>query len=365
MMSWSPTTSRTAGLALVRLWFEPAWRTSPQGPQIRARLLEMLADEDDVQRLRAAETVLLLGEESPEPDLTLIRSRLEVEANPYVAAVLITRLSKLRFTYPEEVDSILAYVVGRGPWTSILAPSGSSEDNDTTRALVNLLLWLAFRRQTSAATQTVSSWSASPTVSEASRWSLHDIRDWLALPTEDEEVRRRAFFFAQTAASSLASQIDGETNQERISLAYHAADALVHAVYFAGGAYGDDGEMPVAPPAGFAEEALPLLKLLAAFRHPAIVHYMVQTASHLASVDPKAAFDVVHCAVRPDEPYAYDSLAAGATVALIERYLAEYRDLVVADQSLLTQIRTVLNAFAKAGWPSAVSLSYRLGAVFR
>jgi hypothetical protein len=325
----------------------------------------MLTAEDDVQRLRAAEAVLLLDDDGREATLRLINSRLEVEANPYVATVLMARLCALRFTHPDEVDSVLANVVEREPWVSVLAPSAAGEDGDNGHVLVRLLLWLAFRRQTPFASRAVLAWCDAPTVSASSRWALHDIREWLALPAEDGEVRLRAFRFARVAASSLASQLDGESDQDQIDHAYQAADALVHAIYFASGAFGGDGKEPTAPPAGFSEEALPLLETLAVFRHPAIVHYIVQTADHLASINPKAAFGVVYGAVRADEPYAYDSLAAGVTVTLIERYLAEYRDLVVADQDLLTQIRTVLNAFAKAGWSSAVSLSYRLGAVFR
>jgi hypothetical protein len=50
---------------------------------------------------------------------------------------------------------------------------------------------------------------------------------------------------------------------------------------------------------------------------------------------------------------------------LIERYLAEFRDVVTTEPSVLTAVRKVLDAFVRVGWPAAVALSYRLGEVFR
>jgi hypothetical protein len=61
-----------------------------------------------------------------------------------------------------------------------------------------------------------------------------------------------------------------------------------------------------------------------------------------------------------DSPaYAHDPAAADATIALIERYLAEFRQIVVTDNDLLSNIRQVLQAFVDAGWPAAITLAYR------
>jgi len=60
-----------------------------------------------------------------------------------------------------------------------------------------------------------------------------------------------------------------------------------------------------------------------------------------------------------------DQLAADMMKSLIERYLAEFRNIVVTDPELLTAIRSVLDAFVRIGWPAAVALSYRLGDAFR
>jgi hypothetical protein len=146
---------------------------------------------------------------------------------------------------------------------------------------------------------------------------------------------------------------------------YQSADHLSTNLYFASGAFGGKGEAPTGPHEGFAEEAFDLLDLLTVFRHPAIVHDIVQTADHLASFDPRRAFAVVHQAVRPGEPYSYDSLAVGVAIRLVQRYLADFREFVVIDDELLSQVRTVLGAFVRVGWSAAVSLSYQLGAAFR
>jgi hypothetical protein len=324
----------------------------------------MLSDDDEVQRLHAADVIPLL-----EPDrsgaLALIDERLRAERHPHVAAALVTKLNAFRFDHADEVDQIVADVLGCEPWVTVLGPDVSDGDQDVTDSMVRLVLWLAIRPQTANAVALVQAWFNEPVDREAGRRCIWLVRDWLALPPDRSAERHRAFELARTAAAALQAATQDADDETRLKSAYESANVLSNMVYFASGAFGDKGKNPTDPPEGFAEEAFALLDLLTFFRHPSIVHHIVQTAEHLAPVDPKRAFAIVHSAVRPGEPYSYDSLAAGVTVSLTERYLAEFREIVVTDFELLSQVRSVLDAFVLVGWPAAVSLSYRLGAAFR
>jgi hypothetical protein len=148
---------------------------------------------------------------------------------------------------------------------------------------------------------------------------------------------------------------------------YQIADTVVDEIYFASGAFGteDNDREPVPAEDGFADEAFSVLGLLTEFKHPSIVHHLVQTLGHLSPADPRRAFVLVERSISAGDAYTYDTLAADTTIALITRYLAEYRDVVTTDPDLLTAVRRVLDAFVQVGWPAAISLSYRLGDAFR
>jgi hypothetical protein len=116
---------------------------------------------------------------------------------------------------------------------------------------------------------------------------------------------------------------------------------------------------------GFVDQALPALEALTKFRHPRITHSIIETLSHIAPLQPGEAFLVVKAAISTGDRYTYDTIAVDKVTALIERYLAEFRELVVKDPELLDAIRSVLHAFVDAGWPSALNLVYRLSDAFR
>lgn len=131
------------------------------------------------------------------------------------------------------------------------------------------------------------------------------------------------------------------------------------------GAHATNQELPKIPDAGFADQALTSLSALSKFKHPSIVHKIVETLNHIAPLNPRQAFLTVNMTITTGDRYTYDTLAADEVTALIERYLAEFRELVVKNPELLDAIRSVLHAFVDAGWPSAINLTYHLSDAFR
>lgn len=76
-------------------------------------------------------------------------------------------------------------------------------------------------------------------------------------------------------------------------------------------------------------------------------------------------FHVVAAAFGNGDEYTYDTLAADKTISLVQRYFTEFSSAVMADDELLTAVRSVLGAFVSVGWPSAISLAYHVSDTFR
>jgi len=95
------------------------------------------------------------------------------------------------------------------------------------------------------------------------------------------------------------------------------------------------------------------------------VHELVEALEHLVSERPKRAFLILARAVEAGDEYTFDSTAAATTVALVGRFVSEFRELLATDGELLSAVHQVLSAFARVGWPAAVILAARLGDAFR
>lgn len=57
-------------------------------------------------------------------------------------------------------------------------------------------------------------------------------------------------------------------------------------------------------------------------------------------------------------------MAADLIVRIVERYLADYRA-VFTDRARLDDLMDCLDVFARAGWPTAQALTFRLGEIWR
>lgn len=364
VMSWSPTPQRNAIGAAAQMVARTDWRQSDHGPALIRIVRDALTADDRVARLYAAAAIRHI-EQDREATLALLRARLLIEPEPHVAAKLTNQLAVLANDAPSAVDTVLGEIGASELWQARL----ESEDgaDDTLEPLYSLTLWLAIGRETPIATQLVRAWCARPFLRFTGRWLLGPIRPWLALPASRATERGRAFELLRDAARALEDDRANTEPSEAREL-YELASAIVNQLYFASGAFGakDDNErVPVPAAEGFAAEAFRVIELLTEFREPSIVHHVVQTLAHLAPADPRAAFLLVERTIRPGDAYTFDRMAADETMALIARFLADYREMVATDAEVLSAIRRVLDAFVRVGWPAAVTLSYRLGDAFR
>ncbi|MEU4740936.1 hypothetical protein AB0G02_10800 [Actinosynnema sp. NPDC023658] len=347
------------------LWRDPAWRVSQHAETIRAILHALLQNDDEIDRWHAANVANLLPVD-PETGFDFTRRHLLVEHHPHVATVLLEQLATHRDRQPQAVDDVLAELIQRSPWCDIAATADDADLLDPVGHLTGITLYLALRHQTSAASTLVRTWFSNPLDSPAAASAIGAIRDWLALPDERAAERSRAFALLQSVIHSLPNPHSPDVSDtQKLRSVYRMVEGITSDLYFASGAHSVEEGESVEPIPGFATQAIELLKQLVKFKHPAIVHNIVRTLAHLSPVDPCRTFLVVSRAVKPGDAYTYDALAATVVIDLIERYFAEFRHAVLAEPDLLSAIRSVLHAFVKAGWPAAVSLTYRLSEPFR
>jgi hypothetical protein len=153
--------------------------------------------------------------------------------------------------------------------------------------------------------------------------------------------------------------------------------SLVHDVasqlYFASGAFDnprdkDDERLTAAQLRRFWNESAPLFALLTNEPHPNIAHHIVQTLEHIMPCAPGEVFLLATKSICTSSAagFQYDSLALAAVVKLIQRSLADHREIFQEkDSECLKELLKVLDLFVEAGWPEARQLTHRLEEIYR
>jgi hypothetical protein len=179
-----------------------------------------------------------------------------------------------------------------------------------------------------------------------------------------EEPRRKTAFEAWP-----------ETDQERARQLVRLLDTAAREYYFGSGAFElkQQSRQPGQKQVGSAErkrlfeESRLIIDELAALSFPSIAHNLLQALETFVGFDPRAVFLTAGKVVRSSAEggYQFEQMAADLVVRLVERYLAEYRDLLQNDDACRTALVELLDTFVKAGWANARRLTYRLQEIYR
>jgi hypothetical protein len=147
-------------------------------------------------------------------------------------------------------------------------------------------------------------------------------------------------------------------------------DHIASDVYFSSGAYsekqdGTDSITPDKKAQQFYEESSTLLNRLSTVSMPNVTHHLVETLQFFIPLDPRGVLlrigQVLGSGRRGG--YQFESLGAQLLVKIVERYLAEYGDLLQNDPECRHVLMNALNIFV--AWPEARQLTYRLDDIFR
>jgi hypothetical protein len=398
MIAWTPTPVTSAIQGLHGLLESPAWQTSTHAPVIRAALRRHLDDSDLVNRLLSTQALHLI-----EPDdgqrLAIIRRRLLAEPHPYLQATLFSQLGRLIAQHAAAVDGLVAQLAADGHWplapptpTATPLPADDQKSTDSARddlskqelleISAQLLLVLAIRYDQPAAAGVVHRWFTQPLNDpETFHHAAFQLRNLGLLATDQEgsTVAVKAFALLREATDQLVTAVEtqlsaAERDNEVLKRALGLASTVVDQLYAASGALDarkvtasglEHAEPGSRASTAFFNLAMPLLERLAHVHQPGITHPLIETLAHLAEHDPKRVLLAVHRSVPPGQLYEYEPLAVDLIVNLIQRYLTDYRNLVMTDDESLIALRELLEVFVRAGWPQAITLAYQLPDAFR
>ena len=243
----------------------------------------------------------------------------------------------------------------------------------------------------------------SPRASHALMPQLHNCRagGWLTIgdavttDPKGDKVRSRTWEFfskllsaaqtklrqAQEALAQLGAHtaLDSETAKpfvEKRKRSSHLVDAVAMQLYFASGAFDerrrrDEQGLSQAQMQRFWTEGATLFTALAAEMHPHTAYHLIQTFNHLLPCDPREIFLLAANSIcsSPKAGFQHESLAVSEVVKLIERVLADHRDLFKpgnrSDSECLAALLEVLDLFVEAGWAEARQLTHRLEEIYR
>ena len=115
----------------------------------------------------------------------------------------------------------------------------------------------------------------------------------------------------------------------------------------------------------FWTEAQGLLDALQGVGIPNLVHHAVETLGYFIEVHPSAVFRRLAAFTIAGSSFGYhnDSLACDTILKIVERYLAEHRDVFKRDAECQRLLLELLGLFL--GWPKAKKLAYRLDEIYR
>lgn len=121
----------------------------------------------------------------------------------------------------------------------------------------------------------------------------------------------------------------------------------------------------------FWKESALLFDALSSEPHPHTAHHIVQALHHLMPCAPREVFVAATKSIctSASAGFQHESLAVGDVVKLIQRALADHRDIFQSvegkESECLKSLLKVLDLFVEAGWPEARELTHRLEEIYR
>jgi hypothetical protein len=99
---------------------------------------------------------------------------------------------------------------------------------------------------------------------------------------------------------------------------------------------------------------------------PQTAHYLMQTFNEVLPFDPVAVitYAAAVCRASTQFSYQYDPMAIDEMTKLVERVLADHKD-VLRNPAAASAISEMLDTFVTAGWPAAMTLTFRLDEAVR
>lgn len=372
---WSPAPRNEAAQGL-------PWLTlSTVDKEILDAIASLAADAVPSVRFLVAGELFRLRWSAHEAFWQIMQERAMREDNRSVLNGLCTSLTRLPKDEDDRIADVLTTIQGKG-----LFPSEKSDFGDTFAMLVTRL-----------------------GLSHENQWAMNALDSWKQLPDQHGELLHHAVFQAVLAinpsnlssaklrptslraAKWLLSVLEGtmqalrsirptdqaewtEERTKKFKEAYSIVDEIVSRLYYNIRHREGTEEITSEATRDYYLTIKPLLEtvtLLGRRDQRGIVlaptaHHFMQLMNEVLAYEPKAVLHMAADVAEASEAAGYniDSIAIKEVVTLVESVLADYRNEVQEGEALADLLR-LLDVFAKAGWPQALQLVWRLDEVFR
>ena len=383
--SYSPFPRHDAARGLLRL-------TVHQSDAEMLDAIEILAD-DPVPSVRmvTAMELFMVYVKTPERFWRLVDDRATHETNRVVQRYLYATLGQVvaREKENEEkttriMDKLLKHTPPPTEWLEPADP------------FIALLMWLAISRENSWALETIEDTFfedpirfANP-LRHAVFWVMKNyvVPKSLETPEGYERAKQAVKWLSEVIdvvsdgikeLCTILQEHRTEEVEKQLHDTYKVIDEVIMRLYFAAARKRDRDEEPVEEIPSelrfrFYSEVKLLMEGVIDFALDSengvmfakTAHYFMQLLTSFLSCNPKEILGLAEGVAKSSERFGYnlDALAVKDVVKLVEIILADYRD-EVRDGQGLEDLLNLLDIFAKAGWPDALRLVWRLDEVFR
>jgi len=310
---------------------------------------------------------------------SLVTEMMTVERTTGVMLAIVSTLGRVASQEPKRVVELLSSAIERGlPRT---------ERHDLTHSLLGILAGLFIARGDARANEILLRFERDPVTFH--REMIEEVlvaSIYLAPPSgSDPDTRMRARQVLErvlfSAYSALQNTIKRDVSDERtkefrdlLGLQNEVATRVRFALEESRG--GDEAQTKTTEDDRRVRyfELKPVLELLTTRRNvpgrhylaPHTAHYLMETMNFILPFDPGSVVEYAAaiCTAASAMSYQFDSMAISEAVKLVERVLADHKD-VLRDNGAANALGTILDIFVRAGWPQALQLTFTLDQAIR
>lgn len=374
--SWSSPAPRVEGARALMYFLRASSPHAP--PQLLGAARRLSEDGAPEVRLHVFQALNLMGRTAPDVMWAMFEHAFEHERNDAILAAMLEALRRVCGERPDwTADRVVELLAQR---------DGSTERRDRlleVSVAVLLQLWLV--KDNEPAGLWIMAAASNPLGCAAEiRYIAGQLRPAIrqgAIQPLDpfaEKVRQRcARFFARASEQvgevwNLAQAADDAAAWASL---LGTADTLAREIYFGSGAYRgaqDEAEAQAPIPDDgvqrrFLAEFRGVLSALAAVRHPAVAHHLLETLEAFISFGPAEVFTLISAVAdgAMEVGYQFEGMGQELLVRVVRRYIADHRPMLLEREEFRVALMRHLNALAAVGWPSARRLVYDLPGLLR
>ncbi len=364
-------------------------------PAITAALLRLCRDKSHPVRFELGRQLVVLEKLAPDIMWQLIDCFICYEQSFFVLNEVLLSLNGLWVQSADEVKPRLTRIAKR-------ARRSAPEEHHIHKSLAHAHLFHFLRTGDAESESYIDGLIAEcdqQHASQALRAQLDSCRSWLTagdavqIVDVEETARKRTWgFFGKLLPAAQAKlqqhrecwrslRAAGhsdkvESTEEAIDRTLQLVDGIAMQLYFASGTFADkqnkeEAHLTKPQQQRFWTESADLFQALAEELALHIVHRVVETLHHLLPCSPREIFLTAASTITSssEDGYQYESLAMEEVVELIQRALADHRDIFQStdgkESDCFVELLRVLDLFVEAGWPKARQLTHRLEEIYR